>query len=74
MMSVSALSYCLSPTEFEMIHHGAACGVRRMVGLPLDPNLKPSGLWFAATLCMSVQTESLMCCNLAPPIAPCREQ
>lgn len=37
-----------------MITFGAACGVRRMVGLPLDPNLKPSGLWFAATLCMSV--------------------
>ena len=37
-----------------MILLDAACGVRRMVGLPLDPNLKPSGLWFAVTLCMSV--------------------
>lgn len=54
MMSDGVFSYCLSPTEFEMIHRGAACGVRRMVGLPLDPNLKPSGLWFAATLRMSV--------------------
>ncbi len=39
----SGFPYCLLPDLFAMICSGAACGVRRMVGLPLDPNVKTLG-------------------------------
>lgn len=43
MPSYCQYAYCLLPALFAMISSGAACGVRRMVGLPLDPNVKTLG-------------------------------